>query len=60
MLTAEVRLIVEQQMVNDDETTAYQLHKILTDKRELAYPFLPFYVAAKHLDGRFETVLTAN
>jgi len=32
LLTAEVRLIVEQQMVNDDETTAYQLHKILTNK----------------------------
>lgn len=29
MFTAEVRLIVEEQMLKDDETTAYQLQKLL-------------------------------
>ena len=32
LLTSQVRIIVEEQMQRDDETTAYQLHKILLDK----------------------------
>ena len=31
-LTAEIKAIVEQQMRTDDETTAYQLHALLTAK----------------------------
>ena len=31
-LTPEVMQIVEAQMMKDDETTAYQLHKLLLDK----------------------------
>ena len=31
-VTAEVKAIVEEQMRQDDETTAYQLHKLLVDK----------------------------
>ena len=31
-VTDEVKLIVEQQMIVDDETTAYQLHKLLLQK----------------------------
>lgn len=31
-LTDEATIIVEQQMLKDDETTAYQLHKLLMDK----------------------------
>ena len=34
-ITTEVREVVEQEMQRDDETTAYQLHKILTDKEIL-------------------------
>ena len=30
-ITAEVKRFVEAQMQHDDETTAYQLHKILTE-----------------------------
>ena len=30
-ITAEVKELVEMQMEKDDETTAYQLHKLLTD-----------------------------
>ena len=30
-ITAEVKRFVEVQMQDDDETTAYQLHKILTE-----------------------------
>ena len=29
-ITAEIKALVEQQMQTDDETTAYQLHKLLT------------------------------
>ena len=29
VITQNVKLIVEQQMVNDDETTAFQIHKLL-------------------------------
>ena len=32
VITREVELIVEEQMTEDDETTAYQLHKILNDR----------------------------
>ena len=31
-ITGEVKLIVEAQMLKDDETTAYQIHKLLIDK----------------------------
>ena len=31
-VTAEIKEIVERQMRTDDETTAYQLHHLLTDK----------------------------
>ena len=31
-ITPEVKLIVEEQMKKDDETTAVQLHKLLTDR----------------------------
>lgn len=31
-ITPDVRLLVEQQMLTDDETTAYQLHQMLTRK----------------------------
>ena len=31
-ITRAVKLIVEAQMLKDDETTAYQIHKMLTDK----------------------------
>ena len=31
-VTAEIKEIVERQMRTDDETTAYQLHRLLTDK----------------------------
>ena len=31
-ITSEVKAVVERQMESDDETTAYQLHKLLTDK----------------------------
>ena len=31
-ITHEVKLLVEQQMVQDDETTAYQIHKLLIEK----------------------------
>ena len=31
-ITAEIKDIVEEQMRLDDETTAYQLHRLLTDK----------------------------
>ena len=31
-ITAEIRQIVEEQMRLDDETTAYQLHRLLTEK----------------------------
>ena len=30
-ITTEVKRLVEAQMLKDDETTAYQLHKLLTD-----------------------------
>ena len=31
-ITRQVKLFVEQQMLSDDETTAYQLHRLLTEK----------------------------
>ena len=31
-ITSEVKAVVERQMESDDETTAYQLHKLLTDR----------------------------
>ena len=31
-ITPEVKLVVERKMEQDDETTAHQLHKMLTDK----------------------------
>ena len=31
-ITAEIKQIVEEQMRADDETTAYQLHRLLTEK----------------------------
>ena len=31
-ITAEIKALVEQQMQTDDETTAYQLHKLLTSR----------------------------
>ena len=31
-ITSQVKLLVEQQMLADDETTAYQLHQLLTNK----------------------------
>ena len=31
-ITREVKLLIEAQMLKDDETTAYQIHKLLTDK----------------------------
>ena len=31
-VTAEIKQIVEEQMRKDDETTAYQLHRLLTEK----------------------------
>ena len=31
-ITPEVKAVVEQQMNTDDETTAYHLHKLLTEK----------------------------
>ena len=31
-VTREVKLLIEAQMLKDDETTAYQIHKLLTDK----------------------------
>ena len=31
-ITAEIKQLVEQQMRIDDETTAYQLHRMLTEK----------------------------
>jgi len=32
LLTPQICKIVDEQMLKDDETTAYQLHKILSEK----------------------------
>lgn len=31
-ITGEIKQIIDQQMCGDDETTAYQMHKLLTEK----------------------------
>ena len=31
-ITAEIKLLVDEQMLKDDETTAFQLHKLLRDR----------------------------
>ena len=58
-ITAEIKAIVEAQMREDDETTAYQLHSLL-----LTSGFLlaeePYFVVVSHWVGHSEEVLTAN
>ena len=49
-ITEEIKAIVEEQMREDDETTAIQLHKLLNDKGYVLSLAALFFVA---LDGRF-------
>ena len=58
-VTSEIKQVVEEQMQQDDETTAVQPHCILTDK---GYRIsLRTILAAKRLlDGRFEEVPIAS
>ena len=65
-VTAEIKEIVEDQMRNDDETTAYQLHRLLSEKgysislRTVLSHLELFYVAERHLGGLLGEARTAN
>ncbi len=59
--TAEIKRLVNQQMKLDDETTAVQLHRMLTDKSlAISLRTILLYVAGPHLAGPLEEVLTTS
>ena len=61
LLTRQVRKIVEEQMLKDDETTASQLHRLLLEKRNQCV--LSFYLALAKtigLDISWQCVLSTD
>ena len=60
-VTSEIKQVVEEQMQQDDETTAVQLHRILTDKDYCTCISLRTILRCRmSLDGRFEEVPVAS
>ena len=58
-VTSEIKQVVEEQMQQDDETTAVQLHRILTDKG-YCISLRTILRCRTSLDGRFEEVPVAS
>ena len=59
-ITAEIKRTVEDQMRTDDETTAYQLHHLLTQKGYTRSPFARSFDVEYHWDGHFTAAPIAN
>ena len=52
-ITEEIRVLVEEKMRADDETTAVQLHKLLSMTKAMLFRFAPFFTVGSHWVGRF-------
>ena len=58
-ITSEVKVLVEQQMIRDDETTASQLHRLLLENWILFHS-TRFFDAERIWDGHFEDLPIAS